>query len=222
MPSLEKEFLEQIEKHKGVIFKISKMYMDNPDDQKDLFLEITSDTPEISTEKLKKIHLPLEKIRKNMRMEFWSSLVIILFIFSYLVFFVENLKLKTYGVILMMSAVIVTVFYFYKFFLLYKEITDHKFTTREMLTELKTQFDLSQQFYTSYYVAFAPIIVAFYIVIFDNGTAFSHYGTSMFVIALLVTVVTGLASLYFLGKWWFKRYYGKYIHQIERLIKELK
>lgn len=41
MSSLEKEFLEQIEKHKGVIFKISKMYMDNFDDQKDLFQEIT-------------------------------------------------------------------------------------------------------------------------------------------------------------------------------------
>ena len=39
--SLEKEFLEKIEKHKGVIFKISKMYMDNFDDQKDLFQEIT-------------------------------------------------------------------------------------------------------------------------------------------------------------------------------------
>ena len=41
MSSLEKIFLEQIEKHKGVIFKISKMYMDNFDDQKDLFQEIT-------------------------------------------------------------------------------------------------------------------------------------------------------------------------------------
>ena len=41
MSSLEKDFLEKIEKHKGVIFKISKMYMDNFDDQKDLFQEIT-------------------------------------------------------------------------------------------------------------------------------------------------------------------------------------
>ena len=41
MSSLEQEFLERIEKHKGVIFKISKMYMDNFDDQKDLFQEIT-------------------------------------------------------------------------------------------------------------------------------------------------------------------------------------
>ena len=40
MPLLEKDFLEKIEKHKGVVFKISKMYMDNFDDQKDLFQEI--------------------------------------------------------------------------------------------------------------------------------------------------------------------------------------
>lgn len=40
MQNLEKDFLEKIEKHKGVVFKISKMYMDNFDDQKDLFQEI--------------------------------------------------------------------------------------------------------------------------------------------------------------------------------------
>lgn len=41
MSSLENQFLNLMEKHKGVIFKISRMYMDNKDDQKDLFQEIT-------------------------------------------------------------------------------------------------------------------------------------------------------------------------------------
>lgn len=41
MSSLEKEFLEKVERHKGVLFKISKMYMDKPEDQNDLFQEIT-------------------------------------------------------------------------------------------------------------------------------------------------------------------------------------
>lgn len=40
MTFLEKEFLGKIDKHKGVIFKISKMYMDNFDDQNDLYQEI--------------------------------------------------------------------------------------------------------------------------------------------------------------------------------------
>lgn len=39
--SAEADFLAQIEKHKGILFKISKMYMDNAEDQSDLFQEIT-------------------------------------------------------------------------------------------------------------------------------------------------------------------------------------
>ena len=41
MISKELEFLERMEMHKGVVFKISRMYMENLDDQKDLFQEIT-------------------------------------------------------------------------------------------------------------------------------------------------------------------------------------
>ena len=41
MTSLEQEFIGKIEKHKGIIFKISKMYMTEKDDRNDLFQEIT-------------------------------------------------------------------------------------------------------------------------------------------------------------------------------------
>lgn len=40
MESKEKEFLSRIETHKGILYKVSKMYMDNRDDQDDLFQEI--------------------------------------------------------------------------------------------------------------------------------------------------------------------------------------
>jgi RNA polymerase sigma factor (sigma-70 family) len=36
----ELEFLNRIERHKGILYKVSKMYMDNYDDQQDLFQEI--------------------------------------------------------------------------------------------------------------------------------------------------------------------------------------
>jgi hypothetical protein len=39
--------------------------------------EDVSETPEISTERQKEIHLPLEKIRKNMRNEFWSTIILL-------------------------------------------------------------------------------------------------------------------------------------------------
>lgn len=40
MKSKEKEFLELVEAHKGIIHKISRMYMDTEDDQQDLTQEI--------------------------------------------------------------------------------------------------------------------------------------------------------------------------------------
>jgi RNA polymerase sigma factor (sigma-70 family) len=40
LDSKEKEFLTRIDNHKGILHKVSKMYMDNRDDQDDLFQEI--------------------------------------------------------------------------------------------------------------------------------------------------------------------------------------
>lgn len=40
MKEKEQEFLNRIECHKGILHKVSKMYMDNSDDQQDLFQEI--------------------------------------------------------------------------------------------------------------------------------------------------------------------------------------
>ncbi|MET0760229.1 MAG: RNA polymerase sigma factor [Flavobacterium sp.] len=40
MKTKEQEFLARIEKHKGILYKVSKMYMDNRDDQDDLFQEM--------------------------------------------------------------------------------------------------------------------------------------------------------------------------------------
>ena len=40
MKNLQQEFLEKIESHKGMIFKVSKMYVDHQEDREDLFQEI--------------------------------------------------------------------------------------------------------------------------------------------------------------------------------------
>lgn len=37
---MEQEFLEQIEKHKAILYKLSKLYMDNEADREDLFQEM--------------------------------------------------------------------------------------------------------------------------------------------------------------------------------------
>lgn len=41
MKKLEQEFLNLIDKHKGILYKVAKMYMDDAEDQHDLIQEIT-------------------------------------------------------------------------------------------------------------------------------------------------------------------------------------
>ena len=38
--NLEKEFLERINEHKGILFKVAKLYMDSKEDQDDLYQEM--------------------------------------------------------------------------------------------------------------------------------------------------------------------------------------
>lgn len=40
MKNLEQKFLKEIEKHKGILYKLSKLYMDSPEDREDLFQEM--------------------------------------------------------------------------------------------------------------------------------------------------------------------------------------
>lgn len=40
MENFEQEFLREIEKHKGILYKLSKLYMDNQEDREDLFQEM--------------------------------------------------------------------------------------------------------------------------------------------------------------------------------------
>ncbi|MFX5298648.1 hypothetical protein ABTD24_18425, partial [Acinetobacter baumannii] len=79
--------------------------------------------PEISIEQKNRIHLPLEKIRKNMRMEFWSTVAIFIFAFALIAVCAGSFKFKFYITILIGSMVFVTFFFYSQFFKLYKNMS---------------------------------------------------------------------------------------------------
>ncbi|WP_346984740.1 hypothetical protein [Chryseobacterium sp. POE27] len=69
------------------------------------------ETPEISMEHKNRINLPLEKMRKNMRMEFWSTVGIFVFAFAVIAVSPGPFKFKFYITILIASMVFVTFFF---------------------------------------------------------------------------------------------------------------
>lgn len=185
--------------------------------------ENVSETPEISTEKQKEIHLPLERIRKNMRKEFWSTAILFLFI---ILFFVgvdmQFFKFKVYVITLVSAQMLVTSFYFFKFFNLYKNLTSVDFNTADSLRDLGFQFKLNEQYYLSFYISFVPFVVCEMLLIFEFTPNLKSIQGLEFILMFLGFCVITLLGLYFVGTFWFKRFYGKYINQITQVTQDLK
>ncbi|SEF54595.1 hypothetical protein SAMN05421847_0281 [Halpernia humi] len=194
------------------------------DNIKDIWSQENPDTtPEISLENQKELHLPLEKLRKNMRKEFWSTIVLFVFIILFLTFVdFHFFKFKIYVITLVASMMLITAFYYYKFFLLYKNLTSVDFNLLENLKDLKFQFKLNEQYYLGYYIAFVPFTVAEVILIFEFIPGWKNLTGFSFILYLSIFCLLMLGALYVVGKWWFQKFYGKYFSQILNLIDDLK
>jgi hypothetical protein len=194
----------------------------NIDDLKNVWNEdVLEETPEISIEHKNKINLPLEKMRKNMRMEFWSTVGIFIFGFTIVWLCGAPFKFKFYITILLASMGLVTFFFFSKFFKLYKEMSSPVLKTYDSLKDLLQQLNLNKQYYLSFYLSFVPFLVCELIIVIEGIPRPVPPSDLQIATILITSVVVGLFGLYLLGKWWFKHFYGKYITQIENLLKEL-
>ena len=95
----------------------------NIDDLKETWnKENLETTPEISTNQRKSLNIPLGKMRKNMRIEFWSTIGIFVFAFGLMAVSPAPFKFNFYINLLVISMMFVTAFFFSKFFKLYKEM----------------------------------------------------------------------------------------------------
>ncbi|WP_428069203.1 hypothetical protein [Chryseobacterium gambrini] len=196
----------------------------NIDDLKNTWNEDNSfdGTPEISIEQKNRIHLPLEKIRKNMRMEFWSTVAIFVFAFALIAVCVGSFKFKFYITILIGSMVFVTFFFYSQFFKLYKNMSETMMKTYDSLQDLLHQFNLNKQYYLSFYLAFVPFLVCELIIVLEFIPRPVPLSDTQIAITLISTMIITMPLLLLLGKLWFNAFYGKYIKQIETLFSELK
>ena len=184
--------------------------------------EDVSETPEISREKQRQIHHPLERIRRNMRYEFWSTIIMLPIILVAIWFFPLPFRFTLYIEILVMSMAIVTAFFFTKFFKLYKEISNPALGTLDALKDLLHQFELNKQYYVSFYLSFVPFFVCEMIIVLEFIPQTHDYSNTVLAMVFIGSVAFGLTMVYFIGMAWFKHFYGKYIRKIEILVEEIK
>lgn len=195
----------------------------NIDDLKNTWNEENLENiPEINTEQRNSLHLPLESMRKNMRMEFWYTVGIFIFAFIVMAISPAPFKFNFYIDLLVVSMMFVTTFFFSKFFKLYKEMSNPELNTYDGLKDLLHQFELNKQYYLSFYVSFIPFLVCEMIIVLEFIPRKVPLTNLQIASTSIITVVFGIFALFAIGKWWFQKFYGKHIDKIKLLVEELK
>ena len=177
------------------------------------------DAPEISLESNKEIHLPLEKMKKNMQMEFYSSVASFPILLISLFLLIKDARLQFYSVMLVLVAFSVFGYYFFKFYKLYQRLDRVNFSTFQSLLQMKYDLQLNAELYKAYYISFLPVLLCEMLILYQGIDFYKddRHLTMLFVV-FVVTLITGFAFLYFLGRLWFQYFYGRYIEQISALV----
>lgn len=174
------------------------------------------ESPEISLEKQREIHSPLEMLKVNMETEFWLMIVTLPLLLTGFPFASTDSNIKTISVLLTILSVAIIVYFYSRFLKLYKLLRKNSTNTNYDLFTLKTQLLISKEIYISYYIAYIPL--GFLLSLIQINFHFDReYNLAIFGISLLIT----LLLIAFIIKYWIYYMYGRYIDDMVRLVDEL-
>ncbi|MBS1571810.1 MAG: hypothetical protein JST62_05380, partial [Bacteroidetes bacterium] len=108
---------------------------------------------DINLENREKFHFPLDKMKKNMKMELVSALFIFPIMLVVLLR-IEDAYVRLLSVLLLLIAGMITGYYYFKFYKLYHKITHIDLGVFQNLVQLKYELQLNVELYKSYVVAF--------------------------------------------------------------------
>ncbi|WP_306349653.1 hypothetical protein [Flavobacterium sp. '19STA2R22 D10 B1'] len=179
-------------------------------------------------EQLKTANMPLDRIRKNMRLEIITQLLAIVFI-GILPFKMEfNPKFITPFYMLYGVMILISIYYFTRFYFFYKRIDGSTLNSKENLFAVYYDIKLNIEMYKSFAYSLLPFAFCFLIMIMmslNGREKFGVLGSEMTENGMIIFVVLILALLGMIvaaTEIWVRYYYGKYAKQIKNLLDQLK
>lgn len=100
-------------------------------------------------------------------------------------------------------------------------MSDPGMKTLDGLKDLLHQFNLNKQYYLSFYLSFVPFLVCELIIVLEFIPRPVPLSDVQIASVLIITLVITMPLLLIIGKWWFRVFYGRYMQQVEYLVKEL-
>lgn len=172
--------------------------------------------PEISLEKQREIHSPLQMLKVNMKTEFWLMIITLPLLLTNFPFASPDPNIRTISAFATILTLAFIIYFYSRFLTLYKLLRKNSINTNYDLFNLKTQLLISREIYISYYVSYIPL--GFLLSLVKISFHFDmDYNLAIFGISLLIT----LLLIVFLIKYWIYYMYGRYIDDVVRLVDEL-
>jgi hypothetical protein len=178
-----------------------------------------------SVAKLRSVATPVEHIRKNMRMEFVVMLCLIICIPLLRVVYKNQLAPMPFYA-MYVALIILTIFYYIKFYLFYKRLDAAALNSKDSLYEVYYDIKLNIEMYRSFNYSVIPLLLLYQVMVIMSlppvkAAAFASrqaYFIVIFSIVFLFAVVVAISFV----ELWIKFFYGNYLTQVRKVLDELK
>lgn len=179
-----------------------------------------------SVTKLRSVATPVQHIRRNMRKEFVvMTILAVACAFLPLMYSKEQLARGPYYA-MYAALIILTVFYYIKFYLFYKRLNATTLTSKENLYEVYYDIKLHVEMYRSFNYAIIPVLLLYQVMVIISlppvkAAAFTSRQT-YFIIIFSITFLFFIGIMMVFVEWWIKYFYGNYLTQIRKILDELR
>ncbi|CAA9196440.1 DUF485 domain-containing protein [Flavobacterium collinsii] len=178
-------------------------------------------------EKIQSASMPLDRIRKSLRMEFFIQILSLVIIGLLPVHskFPSNLVVPYYFIFGILVAIYI--YYLTQLFLFYRRLDKVALKTKDSLYETYLDIRLNMQLYKTFTFSLSPFFLIYFFgfILYEmpDFTQILNEGFANRKLGLIVLVfVLTILMIGVFTEWWVHHYYGKYAKEIRKVIDELK
>ncbi|PWA11724.1 hypothetical protein [Flavobacterium laiguense] len=176
-------------------------------------------------DRINSANMPLEKIKKNLKKEFFYQIISIILIGF--VPFLYDLPANAFPPFYLLFSIFiaVSIYYLVKLYMFYRRLGKTTLSTKDSLYETYFDIRLNMELYKTFGFALIPFIILFLL-------GFMYYETPEFFAKglnstpfLVTTFSIVIFSILFMGlalEWWVHYFYGKYAKEIRKVLDALK
>jgi membrane-bound ClpP family serine protease len=176
-------------------------------------------------DKINSANMPLEKIKKNLKNEFFYQIISIIVIGF--VPFIYDLPTNAFAPFYLLFSIFVAVciYYLVKLYVFYRRLGKTTLSTKDSLYETYFDIRLNMELYKTFGFALIPFIILFLLgfMYYETPEFFAKgLNSTPFLVVTFSIVIFSILSIGLSLEWWVHYFYGKYAKEIRKVLDELK